>query len=274
MTGASRAAIEHHYGLDDRFFEIWLGPDLVYSAGLWEEGDASLEDAQRRNHDWMIDRANARGAKRVLDIGCGWGLLLERLLEAGVSDAVGLTLSESQARRSGARLEHWADHEPTDPYDAVIAVESFEHFADLGMSREEKVDAYRAFFSRARRWLPRGGRLVMQFLAKGNARLDRQALEDGRFLYTTIFPETDTPRLAEMLQATEHRFEPVELRLDPADYARTLRVWAERLAARRDEAVALVGEQTVADYERYFTGGVRWFESGYATLVRVALVRV
>ena len=85
---------------------------------------------------------------RVLDIGCGWGALLNRLVEhASVANAVGLTLSPSQARwiRANARPgvevreEHWCDHVPGTRYDAIISIGAFEHFVHRGLDAESKL---------------------------------------------------------------------------------------------------------------------------------------
>ena len=96
-TGASPAAIISHYDMGEEFFQLVLDPDLVYSCALFEAGD-SLWDAQRRKLDHHIQASGAATAKRVLDIGCGWGALLRRLSDHwGVENAVGLTLSPSQA---------------------------------------------------------------------------------------------------------------------------------------------------------------------------------
>ena len=74
----------------------------------------------------------------VLDVGCGWGALLERFIRRHEArSGLGLTLSANQVSHARARgvpgatylLESWADHRPDGPYDAITAIESTEHFA-------------------------------------------------------------------------------------------------------------------------------------------------
>src|SRR5688572_25683389 len=94
--GASRSAIRHHYDLSNDFYALWLDPSMTYSSALWSDGD-SLASAQRRKLDFHIEGARAPGAARVLDVGCGWGGLLQRAVDDwGVGHAVGLTLSQAQ----------------------------------------------------------------------------------------------------------------------------------------------------------------------------------
>src|SRR5262245_20140421 len=96
--GTSPAAIAQHYDISTDFFALWLGPDLVYSCGLWApDGEDSLAAAQDRKLDHFAFGVHAAGG-RVLDIGCGWGGLLDRFVcHHGAKGGVGLTLSPAQA---------------------------------------------------------------------------------------------------------------------------------------------------------------------------------
>jgi cyclopropane-fatty-acyl-phospholipid synthase len=282
--GASVADIQHHYDRSNDFFGLWLDPSRTYSCALWEGASDTLEAAQLRKLDYLARAARVRGARRVLDVGCGWGSLLRRLVEEhGVERAVGLTLSRAQADWVAARrdpryevqIESWAEHEPGASYDAVISIGAFEHFADYGVTREQRVEAYRAFFERCRRWFAQGGRLALQTITKGsNVRLDRETLDDARFVSEHIFPGSELPWLSEILEASERRFELEALRNDSEHYRRTTQVWRERLLARRDRAVELVGEDTVAEYERYLFASARSFANRHLGLARMVFERV
>src|SRR5215813_10780134 len=100
--GASPEAIMAHYDTGNEFFRLWIGPELIYSCALFEEGD-DLARAQIRKLDHHIEAAGAPGAERVLEIGCGWGALMRRLVTHwNVKHVVGLTLSPAQARGSAS----------------------------------------------------------------------------------------------------------------------------------------------------------------------------
>ncbi len=283
--GASPEAIRHHYDVGNDFYALWLDRTRSYSCALWKEGetDGDLEAAQRRKIRYHTRQARARGAARVLDVGCGWGAVLRRLVEKeGVSRAVGLTLSQEQADfvrsfddpRLEVRLESWSDHAPPQPYDAVISLGAFEHFARPEWTSAQKIAAYRDFFSRCHAWLRPGGRLSLQTIAYGN--LDR---EEGRrspahsFLLREIFPETDLPTLTELVAATDGLFELERLRNDRDDYRRTCRVWFDRLLSRRREAEAAVGAEVVARYLRYLKLSATLFHYGHTALLRLTLRR-
>ena len=89
--------------------------------------------------------------------------------------AVGLTLSDAQAAHVQARklpgvevrTESWAKHQPAEPYDSIISIGAFEHFAPPSYPTEQKIEVYRDFFRRCRSWLTPKGRLSLQTIAYG-----------------------------------------------------------------------------------------------------------
>ena len=84
-----------------------------------------------------------------------------------------------------------------------------------------------------------------------------------------FFPQSDLPELSEILDAAEDTFEAEIIRNDRRHYATTTRHWLARLRARRDDAVALVGAQRVADMERYFRISIGAFDLGNLLLLRI-----
>ncbi len=283
-AGASAGAIRHHYDLGNEFFALWLDPSRTYSCALWDGERDTLEAAQERKLDYLADGARAGGSARVLDIGCGWGSMLRRLVDHHrVERVVGLTLSREQAehaagqgdQRCDVRLENWVDHEPVEPYDAIVSIGAFEHFAGYGMPREERVQAYRRFFERCNSWLVGGGRLALQTIVKGNnVRLGRRMTKEMLFVVERIFPDSELPWPSELLQGSERQFEVMSIRNDGAHYARTCRHWLAALVANREQGVRLVGEANMEDYERYLQASIDAFDNRHVGLMRVVLERV
>jgi len=274
-SGASEHELRQHYDLGNDFYRLWLDPSMTYSCAMWKSESDTLYDAQMRKLDYHVREARAAGQAAVLDIGCGWGSMLKRLTEFwGVRRAVGLTLSEAQAQsvvpteRTQVKLESWVRHEPGEPYDALISIGAFEHFARPTLSRDERIGAYRAFFTRCRDLLRPGGALSLQTIAFGGL----QALDP--FITDRIFPGSALPSPAEILTSIEGKFELVRLRDDRADYERTCRQWAGALKSRRIQAVALVGADTVRDYEVFLRNSATGFRSGALRLLRLTLNRL
>ena len=146
--GASPEQIRHHYDVGNEFYDLWLDETRTYSCALYSDSrtDESLADAQRRKLDYYAAQMRASGVGRVLDVGCGWGSMMRRLVDChNVSSAVGLTLSPSQVEavtaiddpRIEVRLENWIAHDPDARYDAIVSLGAFEHFAGYAMKRAE-----------------------------------------------------------------------------------------------------------------------------------------
>jgi cyclopropane-fatty-acyl-phospholipid synthase len=280
-AGTSAAAIAQHYDVSDDLFRLFLGDDLVYSCALWEEGD-DLAAAQRHKIDWFADRLPISGA-HVLDVGCGWGALLDRFARIhGMASGVGLTLSRAQqaaaARRGtpGAdyRVESWVEHEPDRPYDLVTAIESTEHFASDRLTADEKVEVYQAFFERVAAWLADGGRVGLQLICldgvgHAGSRPGRGPVAD--LINQEIFPEAMSSSLGEMASAWETRFRLLEFAGHTEHYVRTFRAWAQRFRDQRAEASALVGDDLARTFSRYFAAGEVLFRLREQALYRVVL---
>jgi cyclopropane-fatty-acyl-phospholipid synthase len=279
--GTTQAAIEHHYDAGNYFFELWLDSSLTYSCPLWEDGDGddALHEAQLRKLDYHALAVRAAGKSRVLDIGCGWGSMATRLVAThNVKKVVGLTMSRAQAQYALEANRHdksieiqvapWQAHVPERPYDAIVSIEAFEHFGRKDESRDARVAAYRDFFAYCRKNLTPGGRLSIQVSA-----FERQT-EAPDFITTTIWPESQLPRISEILEASDHLFEVVSVANDRTHYARTCALWSRRLIANRSRAVDIVGEKVVQNYIQYLRMSAAAFWKANYSLYRILFQRL
>ena len=283
-AGTSPVAIARHYDLPPEFFALWLGRDHVYSCALWDEDDPrdQLDVAQQRKLDFFATALGVRGG-RVLDIGCGWGALLDRFVSLrGASGGVGLTLSESQGALAAqrqvpgvqSRVESWVDHRPAAAYDAITCIEATEHLASDRLDADAKVEVYRAFFSRCAEWLRPGGRLGLQLICLDNvghagSRAGRGAASE--LIRLDIFPESMPASLSELVLGWETDFE-LELFVEHhAHYRRTFRAWGMAYRAAEARARSLVGDVTARTFARYFAAGEVFFRLREDALYRVVL---
>jgi cyclopropane-fatty-acyl-phospholipid synthase len=245
---------------------------MIYSCALWD-GASSLADAQQAKLRYHIAAARAAGAERVLDVGCGWGGLLRALVASGTRHAVGLTLSANQAASidqfatTGIELrqEHWKAHSTSAPYDAVISIGAFEHFASPAHEPSEKLAIYRDFFATCRRWLKPGRRLSLQTIAYGRLRPEQA----NAFMQREIFPDSELPLLEEIVVSTKDIFELISLRNDSSDYAKTCEAWLQNLRNAKSAAIAASSREVYARYEHYLKLCSVGFRSGQLNLLRL-----
>ncbi|MRH91809.1 methyltransferase domain-containing protein [Nocardia sp. SYP-A9097] len=274
-TAAAAAAIRHHYDIGNEFYRLWLDPTLSYSCALREKPDDTLELAQAHKLRHHLDAVDADRAGSVLDIGCGWGAILNGLAERGVGRSVGLTLSAEQAEYVDAqrypgvevRIQDWLDYHPQERFDGIISIGAFEHFARPDDSPEQKIRVYREFFTRCREWSNPDGTLSLQTIAYANM----DAAQANSFMTQQIFPDAELPTLAEIAAAAQGLFDICEVTNGRLDYAWTCAEWARRLRAERAAATELVGAEAVARYERYLKLSAMGFRMGKLTLYRLVL---
>jgi cyclopropane fatty-acyl-phospholipid synthase-like methyltransferase len=69
----ARRNIAAHYDLGNELFEQMLDPTLTYSAALFVDPQASLEQAQRAKLERVCEELNIGPEDRVIEIGTGWG---------------------------------------------------------------------------------------------------------------------------------------------------------------------------------------------------------
>ena len=277
--GAGREAIQYHYDISRDFYRLWLDSRMVYSCALWPgDFDEDFDAAQVAKLEWHATAMRVDGGGRALDVGCGWGAMLGYLTEERhVGHVTGLTLSADQAAavtpsdRVEVRLEDWRDHRPERPYDAIVSIGAFEHFARHDLAQAERRAVYRSFFERCGEWLDEGGRLSLQTIAHED--FDPSSGLPSSFFVDQIFPESGLPQLSDIVETAEPVFRLVGFRNDGEHYEHTLRLWQQRLESRQDEACRLVGRDTYRRYVRYLRVSRAMFARRLCTLNRLVLER-
>lgn len=280
-VGASKDAIQYHYDVGNRLYEGFLGPTMAYSAGIWREPARTdnLDDAQNRKLDWHIDQSQADIARRVLDVGCGWGSIIKRLsVRNPKAEVTGLTMSDQQAAflrstehggRADIKITQWQSFESNRPFDAIISVEAIEHFAKIELTHEQRVQAYRDFFDFCRRNLVADGRMTLQMAIWNN--IERGT--EPQFRIDDIFPESCLPHVPDLVEAADGLFHVVRLEVAPRDFIYTLRDWIRRLEGNRE---ALSG-QTSAELVQHYINSCRTYLLGFTSeaisLARMTLQR-
>lgn len=181
---ATREQIESTYNYMDELFRVTYGEHGDCSGAMYD-GDFSLtlEEAQKAKHDYILDNLKIGAGKRILDIGCGWGPVLDAARQRG-AQGIGLTLSTKQAeacRRNGleVHIKDWRvlTAEAFGHFDGVVSVGSFEHFcSEEEFAAGEQEEVYRRFMRLCSDLLPSGGRLFLQTMMWGKNAPSRQAI--------------------------------------------------------------------------------------------------
>ena len=239
----SRRNIASHYDLGNDFYALWLDPTMTYSSARFD-GDTtlSLQDAQTRKYQRMLNLLELPAGQSLLEIGCGWGGFAEHAARTAQHQVRGITLSREQldfarARIRQSKLQNLCGFDLQDyreearQYDGIVSIEMFEAVGEA---------YWPAYFATLKRSLKAGGRAVVQTILIDDALFDRYRTGSD-FIQQYVFPGGMLP--------SSRRFSEEAARAGLAvtaeehfglDYAETLKRW--RLAFHAEaEAVRRIG---------------------------------
>jgi cyclopropane-fatty-acyl-phospholipid synthase len=276
---ADQRDLEFTYSLIDRIFRLSLG-EMADFSGAKYDGDFSLtlEQAQRRKHEYVAAQIGIEPGRKVLDLGCGWGPLLNFIREREAT-GVGVTLSTAQAqacRRHGldARISdaRQVTRESFGEFDAVASLGAFEHFCSpeaYRAGRQEEI--YSELFAHIAGLLPERGRMYLQTMVFGRKMIDPaeaslEARRDSDAWYLALmmhqFPGSFLPFGREQIVKTaEPHFRLVSAESGRLDYIETIRQWRARFAQRSLQKTLLKARLVPkylfsSDFRLAFTSGV------------------
>ena len=272
------------YDISNDFFALWLGPTMGYTCGYYERDDMNLEESQNAKFDLALGKLNLEPGMTLLDIGCGWGGALERAVQKFDVNVIGITLSKEQSefarqrlakldtnRSIEVRLQGWEEFD--EPVDRIVSIGAFEAF---------KAERYPLFFERAYSILPRDGRMLLhtilahtqKFFRDNGIKLTISDLKFMRFIGKEIFPGGQLPAVEDIeMLAEQSGFTLERTHLLQQHYARTLDMWAENLAATREEAIAITSQEVYDRYMKYLTGCADFFRRGITNIGQFTLVK-
>jgi cyclopropane-fatty-acyl-phospholipid synthase len=239
---------------------------MVYSCAYFHSPDTTLEDAQVAKLNHICRKLDLRPADRFLDVGCGWGALIEHAAAQYGAEATGCTLSRAQYTYATTRLDGRARVLECDYrnlaacYDKIASVGMFEH---VGRRRALQ------YFRKMADLLAPDGLFLNHAIARPQGVRDDAA---SLFLRRYIFPGGQFIHLYETICAAEDAgFEVLDVENLRSHYALTCRLWEQRLASSREAALRLVDERTFRAWRIWLAASALSFEDGFSSVYQVLL---
>jgi cyclopropane-fatty-acyl-phospholipid synthase len=271
----SRRNIEAHYDLGNDFYAAWLDIGMNYSSALYASPSVTLEDAQLAKLDRAIALLGAERGDHVLEIGCGWGALAERLISRHGVRVTGLTLSRAQCTYAQGRLARAGladsgeillkDYRDTSgSFDAIISIEMLEAAGE---------EYWPLYFETLRKHLKPFGTAVIQVITIDEARFANYRRRPD-FIQRYVFPGGMLPTVS----VIRERIAAAELSLASAEmfgmsYAQTLAVWRERFSCGTPPIGATDAEQE--RFRRMWQYYLAYCETGFRSgALDVGLYRI
>jgi len=266
-------AIEHHYDVSNRFYEMVLGLSMTYTCALFESEETTLEEAQHAKYDLVARKLDLQQGQRLLDVGCGWGGMVRHAAREYGVRGLGVTLSREQAEWAQQKnkeegLDHLVEVRHMDYRD--VAETGFDAVSSIGLTEHIGVDNYPAYFTFLRGKLLPEGRLLNHCIT----RPDNKPTQTGAFIDRYVFPDGELTGSGKII--TEIQNAGLEVHHEEnlrVHYAMTLAGWGANLEKHWDECVAEVGEGTARVWGLYMAGSRMGFERNEIQLHQVLATR-
>jgi cyclopropane-fatty-acyl-phospholipid synthase len=229
----SRRNIVAHYDLGNDFYAAWLDRGMSYSSGVFRGGAATLEAAQDAKQALVMQALRLQGGERVLEIGCGWGGLAERLIREAGCHVTGLTLSPAQLDHARLRLRDAGLQESADLrlQDYRDVGGTFDRIVSIEMLEAVGAEYWPVYFARLRDRLAAGGSAVLQVITIAE-RYYETYRRTPDFIQRHIFPGGMLPSVAVLRSQAEGAGLAVRsMQHFGQCYAATLAEWQTRFQA-------------------------------------------
>jgi cyclopropane-fatty-acyl-phospholipid synthase len=254
-SAGSRRNIAAHYDLGNKFFELFLDETMAYSCGIFETPGASLFDASTAKFDAACSKLKLTPGQHLLEIGTGWGglaihaarhygcrvttttisreqyeLAKERVARANLGDRITLLLDDYRDLRG--------------EFDALVSIEMIEAVG------HQYLDTY---FRQCSALLRPHGAMLLQAITIRD-QFYEQAKRSVDFIKRFIFPGSFIPSAQALLNSLARSTDLKMFHMEDIGphYARTLRLWRERLLARREDVHALGYPETFVRMWEYY----------------------
>ena len=239
--------IEYHYDVSNAFYALFLDPQMVYSCGYFTDWGNDIAAAQRDKLEMICRKLRLKPDDTFLDIGCGWGALVCHAAQNYGVRAHGVTLAENQyalAQEKVAKLG-LQDRVTIELKDYTRLTGSYDKIASIGMFEHVGLANHRTYFSTINRLLKPQGLYLHHAITRG-AKADNKTFLRKRpeavAIARYIFPGGELDHLGMSIANLErYGFEIHDVEAWREHYARTTRLWHDRLSANRVAAEREVG---------------------------------
>lgn len=281
---ATQEDIEAHYDVDNDFFALFLDDKYrAYTCAVWKTA-STLEQAQSDKYDRICRYANVQQAKNVIDVGCGWGGLMNLISQKYPSTTVhGLTISTEQYNHVNSiknpnvtiDLCSWQDYKvPARKFDAITSVCAFEHFASVEDQKHSRQrDIYKNFFDWCLDISTPEAQVALQTIVVTRPPRNMTELTDTRYILEKVFPGSALASISDIQAAIVDKYEICAAKRIGMDYVRTVTEWDARLQKNKSLVLAKYSQELYDHYRTYFDAARRCLETGYADLYQVSLKR-
>ncbi len=248
----NKKSISQHYELESDFYLMFLDPTRSYSHGIFVDDNEQQEKASLRKMEFAMQNCHLSPGEKALEIGGGWGNLVEFLGSRGVQvdaltissqseDFISKLIKDKKLSHCRVLKKDFLVHElpAGEYYDALFSIGTLEHLPDYKRVLKQcakllKPGGYAYFDASAKKAGEKGSYFIERHIFQGNHEL------------LNIFGFLDAVKTSP--------FELIFLNNDTHNYYLTLMHWGKNLDQHKNEIVQRWGQTLYRKFQLYFWG--------------------
>ena len=260
--------IARHYDLSNDMFAAFLDETMTYSSAVFssvipeDAVDDTLESAQLRKIDRLLDLAKVGPGTRLLEIGTGWGELACRAGQRGAT-VKSVTISEEQANLARTRIDAagLSSSVEVDLLDYRLVRGEFDAIISVEMIEAVGLDHLAEYVSTLDRLLAPGGHIALQAITMPH---DRMVASQDTYTWIRkyIFPggQILSVQAIEDALTTNTSLRVAAKASFGLHYAETLKRWRTTFLANRSQIGALGFDEV---FSRMWSFYLAYSEAGF-----------
>lgn len=221
----SKQNIKMHYDVGNDLYEKMLGQHMQYTCAYFHRPDMTLDEAQEAKMALIAKKLDLQPGMKVLDIGCGFGHMVNYIATRYDVQITGINISEAQLSHAKANFSRnnvrflLQDYRDVDEkYDRIYSIGMIEHVGKAN---------YPVYFDKCFDCLNDDGLILVHTITYSERLWISN--ETNSFIMKYIFPESELPHVSDFLQAYNNRWQLEDFQNFGMSYAKTLRSWRKNI---------------------------------------------
>ena len=268
-----REEVSSHYDIGNDFYRLWLDETMSYSCGYFKNENDTLYQAQMNKIHHILKKLNLKEGQSLLDIGCGWGMLLIEAAKKYKVKGLGITLSQEQFNKFSERikeenLEDYLEVKLMDYRDLKKSKLSFDRVVSVGMLEHVGRPNYELFFEAVNAVLKDGGVFLLHYIS------GIKESEGDAWIKKYIFPGGVIPSLREIINISgDYNYHVIDVESLRLHYTKTLLEWYKNFNNNIDKVKEMFDERFIRMWSMYLCSCAATFNNGIIDLHQIVFTK-
>ncbi|OMH82356.1 putative fatty acid methyltransferase [Zancudomyces culisetae] len=268
--------VRDHYDRGDDFYRAFLGEPMVYTSGLVGEPTKkeTIDELQKNKLHDVCTRLQLQKGEKHLDIGCGWGTLVNYAAKEFGTQSTGVTLGRNQATYGKEKAKELGNEKNAEflcmDYREIPAFPLYNKISCLEMAEHVGIRRFSAFLMQVRDMLEDDGLFYLQ-IAGLRAAWQYEDFVWGLFMAKYVFPGADAScPLYWVIDKLEHAgFEVRSVDTIGVHYSVTIGRWYECWLENKEAITSKYGKKWFRVWEVFLAWSVIIARQGSSTCYQI-----